>query len=312
MKLAGKRVLVIGARGMLAADVIPLLAEKGAELSLADLRPGELCGVQVLPCDLTRSAELHKFLDAARPEVVLNLAAYTAVDAAEKDYHPAFAVNGMGPAYAAAWTAANGAVLVHISTDYVFGGDSEAARHRKPFREDQQMFPCGIYGESKRMGEEMVRAIAPGASLIVRTSWLHGLAGPNFVDTIRRAARERAAAKDPLPLRVVNDQFGSPTWSVWLGEVLVELIERGARGTFHASSRGDISWYDFAQEIVAREAPAVQVLPQTSAELSRPAPRPAYSTLDLTKLESLLGRPCPGWKTGLEHHLRARNEAEHV
>lgn len=304
--ISGNSVLVIGARGMLASDVIPLLKERDNRLSLCDLIGGDLDGLPVQTCDLADRVSVARVLDLEKPKIIMNLAAFTAVDAAEKDYSKAFAVNGMGPAILANWANLNSAMVVHISTDYVFGGDAELARLRAPIPETHPTQPCGIYGESKRMGEEMVRAIAPESSLILRTSWLHGLGGPNFVDTIRKVLHERLKSGENTPLRVVDDQIGSPTYSKWLAEVMLELVDRNARGTFHTCSRGDISWFEFAKEIAAIEAPSVPVHPQTSSELSRPAPRPPYSTLDVSKLEKFLGKECPSWKDGLRAHLDLR------
>ena len=312
MNLSGLSVAVFGAGGMLAADVIPLLLARGVKLTLLDRVPGEKHGLPVLGCDLTKESEVSASLAACKPQLILNLAAYTAVDAAEKEYNAAFAVNGMGPGFLARWCKKNSCRLIHVSTDYVFGGDEELKILRKPIPETRVTSPCGIYGESKRMGEELVLAHGADCSVIVRTSWLHGLNGPNFVDTIRRVLHERKNSPEKAPLRVVNDQFGSPTWCPWLATVLLDLAEKDAVGIFHACSHGDISWQDFAAAIAEIEKIDVPVLPQSSAELNRPAPRPPYSTLDVQKLESFLGRSAPSWREGLELHLAARREVSHV
>lgn len=308
MNLSDCSVAVIGANGMLAADVLPLLQQKGARLALFDRFASERAGTPVLPCDVTQAHQVAAALSSCQAKLIFNLSAYTAVDLAEKEYSSAFAVNGMGPGHLARWAKANAAHLVHISTDYVFGGDKELAIARTPISETRPTTPCGVYGESKRMGEELVLAHAPEYSLIVRTSWLHGTAGPNFVDTIRRVLHEKIGKGDHSPLKVVNDQFGSPTWCGWLAETLVALVEKDARGIYHASSRGNISWQEFAQAIAEIERIDIPVLPQSSAELNRPAPRPPYSTLDVSKLERFLDISCPSWKVGLEAHLRKRRE----
>lgn len=297
---------------MLAAEVVPLLARTGCRLALFDLKPGVKDGFDIAALDITNPSQVDECLSSVRPAVIYNLAAYTAVDAAEKDYRAAFAVNGAAPGNLARLAVKLDSLLVHISTDYVFGGDPELSRNPQPIAEDHLLLPCGIYGESKRMGEELVRAIAPAHSLIVRTSWLHGVHGPNFVDTIRRVLLERDRTDDLTPLRVVSDQIGSPTWCGWLAQVLVDLVEKKARGTFHAASRGNISWFDFATAIAKSEDSRVPVNPQTSVELNRPAPRPSFSTLDVRKLEAFLGRPCPSWQEGLEEHLRRRRGEAHV
>ena len=159
------------------------------------------------------------------------------------------------------------------------------------------MYPCGVYGHSKRFGDELVSRILPNHSLIIRTSWLHGVHGPNFIDSILRFAKQREE------IRVVNDQTGSPTWSSWLAEIMLALLMKDARGVFNATSRGDITWFDFATEIVRLAGLQTRVLPQTTEELNRPAPRPVYSTLELSKLEAFLGKPCIDWKEGVAAHM---------
>lgn len=298
----GKRVLITGARGMLASDLIPCLKTAGMTLWLSDLIPGESAEQQIHRLDICDLNACEREARNFAPSVIINCAAYTNVDRAESEEDLAFRLNADGPAILAEVAHKVGAGLVHVSTDYVFGAALKPGDARQPFREEDEAVPCGVYGRSKWAGERRVREILPGAHLIVRTSWLHGIHGPNFVDTMLRLGGERDE------LRVVNDQVGSPTWSKWLAEVISELVQKDACGTFHASSHGDISWFEFAKEIFELAGLPVRVLPQTTSELGAPAPRPAYSTLDLKKLETMLGRKCPSWRQGLTAHIALRRK----
>ena len=282
---------------MLAADLIPALRAAGANLLLADLREG---ADGVLPLDICDGAAVDAIMQRHTPSWIVNCAAYTAVDKAETDYDAAFKVNAVGVAELARAARANRASMLHISTDYVFGGKGHGDLPREPLTESATLRPCGIYGHSKRFGEELLSANLPGEHLLVRTSWLHGVGGPNFVDTMLKLGAEK-----PM-LKIVNDQYGSPTWTGWLAGVLVSLLERGAKGVYHAASRGGITWYDFAKEIFRQSGDTVDVQTQTSEELARPAPRPPYSVLAVDKLEQLLGKPCITWQECVTGHLQAR------
>lgn len=269
------RILITGAAGMLGSELARRLPDAVA--------------TDVAELDITGEIDLPAI------DWIVNCAAYTAVDRAETDAVRAFAINATGPTNLARAARRRGARLLHLSSDYVFSGGST------PYREDHPPAPVGVYGRSKHEGDVAVMRELPDAHLIVRTSWLHGVGGPNFVDAILRQADAGG------PLRVVADQIGSPTWARWLAGVLVRLIDLDARGVYHASSRGNISWFEFAREIVRLAGLDVEVHPQTTAELGRPAPRPAYSTLDVSKLEAILGEPCPSWQDGLREHLQERN-----
>lgn len=294
-KISGQRVLVLGAGGMLAGDVVPQLRARKAELFLADIRPGNRQNIEIVAADLTNVKATQKLVADTKPNWIVNCAAYTAVDQQEGSYDLAFAVNSQGPFHLAEAAGKHGAKLLHLSTDYVFGRLGNNGK--QPWKEDDEVHPCGIYGHSKFYGEELVRRVLPDDHLIVRTAWLHGLEGANFVHTMLRIGREQGKVK------VVDDQIGSPTWAWWLGQVLIDLMERDARGTFHATSRGNISWFDFAREIFDQAGIQVELARQTTEELRRPAPRPSYSTLALEKLEAFLGRPCQTWQEGVKGHL---------
>lgn len=293
------RVLVTGSRGMLAQHFLGRMHGLASELRLTDLRVDSKAP-QVQPLNITDERAVESEVKTFAPHWIINCAAYTAVDNAETNYGDAFAVNALGPRNLARAARKVGARLLHISSDYVFGAPiSCPPEQKRPWREDDDFAPCGIYGHSKRLGDDFVLDNLPEDHLILRPSWLHGTHGPNFVHTILRLAQEKSE------LKVVHDQIGSPTWAEWLAKVMVQLIERDARGSFNTSSRGNISWFDFAREVVAQAGLNTVILPQTSSELGRPAPRPAFSTLDVSKLESSLGEQCLDWRDGIKEHLAA-------
>lgn len=285
---------------MLGIDVCSALRQQSIQLTQADSRIDAQAPAETVRCDITSAGNVRDLIFDTKPDWVVNCAAYTAVDKAEEDRDIAFLVNATGPANIAQAVKASGGRMLHVSTDYVFGAATSVDGRRRPFREDDMPHPCGIYGHSKRDGDDLVLSILADRALLLRTSWLHGIHGPNFVDTILKYSAERTE------LTVVDDQIGSPTFAGWLAGVISALIERDASGIFHATSRGGISWYDFAEGICARAGRVVTLIRQSTAELNRPAPRPAYSVLDTSKLENFLGEACWDWQRGLEEHLKAR------
>ncbi|WP_462186855.1 dTDP-4-dehydrorhamnose reductase [Frankia sp. CcWB2] len=268
------RFLVTGAAGQLGADLCRLLEARAAE---PDSGVYGWAGLTRAEFDITDSARVRAVLrDQARPAktqgrlVVFNTAAWTNVDAAESDEAGAYAVNATGPAHLAAACAEVGATLIHISTDYVFDG-----RAAKPYEVDDPTGPVSAYGRTKLAGEEAVRGLLPDASYVVRTAWIYGRTGSNFVKTISRLARERDT------LSVVDDQVGSPTWSADLASGLIELASSAApTGVYHCTNAGETTWFGFAREIVAAlgQDPA-KVTPTTTEAFPRPARRPAYAVL---------------------------------
>ena len=278
---AAVRILVTGAGGMLAQAVLPALERAGHAVTA-------LSRTQL---DVTRAADVHRAVASARPDWVCHLAAYTDVDGCESRLEHALAVNGEGAGHAAAAARDAGAAVLSVSTDYVFPGDDPAPR-----RETDAVGPMSAYGRSKLAGEEAVRDANPRHA-IVRTAWLYGRGGKNFVDTIR--ARALAGA----PLAVVDDQRGSPTWTEDLALVLVSLMEKSATGTFHATSEGDCTWHEFAREICDRAGTPVEITRQSSAQLARPARRPAYSVLDTSRLRHTLGHGLPHWRDALARYV---------
>lgn len=234
-----------------------------------------------------------------KPEVIVNSAAYTAVDKAEDEREIAFAVNRDGAANTARAAKAVGARLMHVSTDYVFAGDGSA-----PLAESAPVEPLNVYGLSKLAGEEEVLRILGDRALVVRTASLHGQRGENFVHTMLKLFAERPVVK------VVHDQMMSPTWAGWLAEAMLDLAKIGCGGVLHAACAGGISWYDFAAEIMALAQPKLadgsvcRIEPTTVADFPRPARRPRYSVLDCSKLAQVLGRPPMAWRDGLRAHLK--------
>ena len=242
--------------------------------------------------DITDGPGLAYWMEAFRPELVINCAAFTQVDRCETERDRAMSINGDALAGLVAAVDQIEARLIHISSDYVFNGEAEA-----PYREDSPTGPRSVYGESKLRGEE--EAMRYRRTLVVRASWLFGPGGPNFVTTISRLLRNSEA-----PLRVVDDQVGCPTYTPFLARALWDLAERDATGIFHYSNRGAVSWYGFAKEIANFVAPGAEVEPVATSEFPRPAPRPAYSVLDTKHFEAAVGRRVEPWLAGLAAYLQ--------
>jgi dTDP-4-dehydrorhamnose reductase len=270
-------ILVVGANGMLGTDLLRVL-------------PGDVRGVDIDGIDVTSFESTRRVLLTLRPTVVVNAAAYTDVDGCESNRELAMQVNGEGVAHLAMAAREIGAKLVHISTDYVFDGQGTT-----PLLEDDPTNPLSVYGESKLAGELNARLLAD--HLIVRTQWLYGINGRNFVETMLRLGKEREE------IAVVDDQIGSPTWTYDLSLAIKALIDNGCRGTYHAANAGCCSWNGFARTIFEETGLEVVVKPMATADLDRPAPRPLYSVLDCRKLIADTGfRPGP-WQDALRKYL---------
>jgi dTDP-4-dehydrorhamnose reductase len=266
--------MVTGAKGMLGTDATQLLQARGHQVVAVDL--GDL--------ELTDPTAVKAALSDV--DVVLNCAAWTAVDEAEDHEEAALVANATIPAVLGRAAAATRTRLVHISTDYVFAGDAVS-----PYAEDAATSPGTAYGRTKVAGELAVRAALPDAHLIVRTAWLYGAHGDCFPKTIARLAAERGTVS------VVDDQVGQPTWTCDVADLVLRLVDRGApAGTYHATSRGRTSWFGFARAVVAAAGldPSI-VTPVDSAAFERPAPRPAYSVLGHEALERLGIAPIGEW-----------------
>jgi dTDP-4-dehydrorhamnose reductase len=269
-------------------DLVNLLRRQGADVAAPDTQR----------LDLLRPQTVRDAVRDARPHWVINCAAYTQVDGAEQDRETAFAVNRDGARVLAEAAAAAQAWMLQVSTDFVFSGQSSA-----PYTEDDPTGPLGVYGESKRDGELAVQR-ACASSIVVRTAWLYGVHGNNFVKTMLRLAAQRDE------LRVVSDQTGTPTWTQDLAGALWTLMQEPQAGVFHFSDAGQASWHEFADAIV-QEARALgfpvqaqRVVPITTAEYPTPAQRPAYSVLSKAKIERLLAAPIPHWRDSLRAMLK--------
>jgi len=275
-------ILVVGANGMLGHDLMKVLS-------------GDIRGVDIGDIDITSIESVRRVLLTLKPAVIINAAAYTDVDGCETNREVAMRVNGEGVGNLAAIAGEIGARLVQISTDYIFDGSKGS-----PYMEDDLARPLSVYGESKLAGEINAGRVAD--HLIVRTQWLYGMHGKNFVETMLRLAGERDE------LAVVDDQIGSPTWTVDLSMAIRALLEKGCRGTYHAVNAGHCSWNAFAGAIFAEAGLTIKVNPLSTVELDRPAPRPLYSTLDCAKLAGDIGfRPQP-WRDALRKYLVMRGK----
>jgi dTDP-4-dehydrorhamnose reductase len=272
------RLLVTGAAGMLGRDVVAAAGDAGHEA--VALARGDL--------DITYPNAVQAAVAAARPDAIVNCAAWTDVDGAETAEAQATAVNGRGAGLLAHAAAEVGALLVHVSSDYVFDGTATEA-----YAEDAPTGPQGAYGRSKLAGEQAVAA-AGGRSAIVRSAWLFGPHGKNFVDTMRRLGAEREE------IAVVDDQVGCTTYTGHLAPALVEIAERGVTGILHVAGGGSCSWFELAQATFEETGLQCRVRPQSTAELGRPAPRPAYSVLASTRDDV---PRLPAWRDGLKAHL---------
>ena len=275
------RLLVFGASGIVGRATVAEAARRGWPVA----------GLGHADADVTDSRAVADAFARHAPELVVNCAAMTAVDRCEGERDRAFAVNAEAVGVLAAAAIAARARLVLVSTDYVFAGDAD-----RPYREDDPTGPRSVYGASKLEGER--RALASPGALVVRTSWVFGAGGPNFVDTVAGRLRRREG-----PLRVVTDQVGGPTYAPFLAKALADLGESGAAGTIHYQNREAVSWFELARAVADAVAPGAEILPATTAEVPRPAPRPAWSVLDVARFEALVGRPVERWRDGLHEHL---------
>jgi dTDP-4-dehydrorhamnose reductase len=283
-----KKILVTGARGMLGTELVPVL--RGS---------AEVVGVDVEDFDITDADETRAAIDSVSPDVVVNCAGYTDVDGAETERELAFAINATGAGNVASGAAAAGARVLQIGTDYVFDGSK-----KEPYLEADEPAPLNVYGETKLAGEREV-AKATADHLIVRTSWLYGSAGRNFVETILSLAEREDT------LRVVVDQVGTPTFARDLAVILKELAASGATGVVNATNSGSCSWFGFARailELAGRDG--VSVLPVASSAFPRPARRPTNSLLDLGRLVSLVGWEPRPWREALTEYIAERQTGE--
>lgn len=271
------RILVTGANGMLARDLCPMLED--ADFEVIETTRNEL--------DVTDELQVRRVISDVKPDYVIHCAAYTNVDKAEEEPETAELVNAKSAEYIAKACNSNNAVMIYISTDYVFDGTKKT-----PYVPEDTTNPTGAYGLSKLHGEEAVRKFCP-AHYIIRTSWLYGHHGKNFVETMISLAEK-------TELKVVDDQVGCPTWTVDLSDAIISFIdEEPPFGTYHACGAGSTSWYGFAKEIFDLMSLNVKLIPCTTEEFPRPAKRPAYSVMDNDGL-------LRDWKQALQEYIELR------
>jgi dTDP-4-dehydrorhamnose reductase len=279
-------ILLLGARGQLGRALRPALNALG-DVTVATRSDA----------DLTDAPALRRLVRGVKPSLIVNAAAYTAVDAAEDDIRTAEKVNAEAPAILAEEAARERAGLLHYSTDYVFDGRGE-----RPYRETDPTRPQTVYGRTKREGERAVLTVMEGhPHWILRTSWLYGPGGDHFVSTMLRLGKERGA------LQVVDDQIGAPTSALWLAEATARLVKNAyarddhsaTSALYHAVARGQTSWYGFARAIFHHYEMDVPVEPVSTEAFSRPAPRPAYSVLDTARLREAFGIEPSSWSRQL-------------
>ena len=287
------RILVTGARGLLGSEVVRAAAARGHDT--VPLGHDDL--------DVTDAERVLAAVTAESPDRIVHCAAYTAVDGAEAEPDVASRVNRDGTRNVARAAAASASGMVYVSTDFVFDGLEHA-----PYLPDHPVAPLSVYGRTKRDGEEAVLEVAAQGAhgafrpLIVRTGWLYGAEGRNFVDAmVERAARGEA-------LRVVDDQTGGPTWARNVADILVELMEREVDGIWHVADRGEATWLELARTAVRLSGLEANVGGVSTAEWGAPAPRPPYSVLDVTRTERLLGRRMEPWPEALARFLGTEGE----
>ncbi len=287
------KLLITGVNGQLGQTLVQLLQSESnpfGELPPA-CKNAEIIGADIADLDIADLGATLTFLEAHRPDAVINCAAMTNVDACETDYETAMKVNAMGTAHLAQACQAIGAKFVHVSTDYVFAGNAQT-----PYCEWDIPAPNTGYGKSKYLGEQMALSLCQ-RTFVVRTSWLYSLVGNNFVKTMRRLGAQKES------ISVVCDQRGNPTNALDLAYHLLLLVTTQEYGIYHCTGEGECSWYDFATEIMRLSHLSCKVNPCTSAEYPSKTPRPAYSSLRNLHLECTVGNHMRPWQTALEEAI---------
>jgi len=279
------KILVTGAHGQLGKELVELLVKKH-----------DVKGLGKDQLDITNEDQCIQVITDFKPDVIIHCAAYTAVDLAETEEDLAYKINAYGTRNLAVTAEQNGAKLCYISTDYVFDG-----RSSKPYREYDNTNPLSVYGKSKRAGERLCQTLS-SRYFIVRTSWVYGLNGANFVKTMLKLAKERDT------LKVVNDQVGSPTYTLDLAKFLEELVQTEKYGVYHATNSGVCSWYDFACAIFEESGMAINVEPCTTEEFPRPALRPRYSAMEHLSIRANGFKELRPWREGLKSFLKEMME----
>ncbi len=283
------RVLVTGARGQLGTDLVAILSGRY-----------EVTGTDLPELDICSAEAVRQLVADVKPDLVIHAAAMTDVDGCESKADLAMAVNADGTRNVAQAAAEGGARLIYYSTDYVFDGEKPV-----PYVESDPPDPRTVYGRSKLAGEEAVRELVPDHA-ILRIAWVYGLNGKNFVKTMAglgvKQLAKRAAGEN-MPLKVVNDQFGNPTWTVDIVRQTMRVIDDGLKGTFHSTSEGEATWYQLASSVFEYLELEVQVEPCTTTEFPRPAPRPTRSTLENERLKQAGANVMVDYRTSLREFI---------
>jgi dTDP-4-dehydrorhamnose reductase len=289
-------ILITGSKGQLGNELIDMLKTGKSEIGLISpaYEGADITDVDIDTLDITDVRAVLDFMDGKRFDLIINCAAMTNVDACESDRTAAMKANAIGARNMAVVADRSGAKIVHVSTDYVFGG-----RASMPYCEWDIPVPATVYGKSKLLGERYVRESC-ARSFIVRTSWLYGRVGNNFVKTIVKLASEKEQIK------VVNDQMGSPTNANDLAHHILKVALTDEYGIYHCAGNGICSWYDFATEIVRLAGLACAVVPCTTDEFPRPAPRPAYSKMEHLMLPCTVGDEMRSWEDALGAFMKDR------
>jgi dTDP-4-dehydrorhamnose reductase len=276
------KVLVTGAAGMLARDLVPCLEKRGHDV----LAPPES------DLDITNIAAIRKWASSFNPKMIINCAAYTKVDQAEREEHLASIINGVAVQNLCLVCQEADIPLVHFSTDYVFDG-----ANNEPYTIHDHPNPINAYGRTKLLGEKYVMWLL-NRFYLVRTSWLFGIHGPNFIETMLKLAQKQKQVS------VVNDQRGCPTWTQHLSEAVVSLIESGRYGVYHATNSGPTTWFEYAREIFRMAGTGTEVRPITSDQFPTAAARPKNSVLDPFPLPEATGREMPRWQEAIAQYLQ--------
>ncbi len=289
------KILITGATGQLGTQLCEIiragkseLGEIPSEYKNADVIATDINSTECLNLDITDKQQVDKILNKFKPDILINCSAYTNVDGCETDSLMAFKVNSLGVRNLAIACEQVGTKLVHISTDYVFSGIGNT-----PFCEYDVPNPQSVYGKTKLQGEEYLKTFCK-KHFIIRTAWLYGYNGANFVKTIMRVAKQNGT------LKVVNDQIGNPTNAVDLAHHILLVANTQEYGTYHCTGEGICSWFDFATKIVELAKIDAEVLPCTTQEFPRPAKRPEYSALENGMLKATVGNYMRGWQQALE------------
>jgi dTDP-4-dehydrorhamnose reductase len=294
------KILITGANGQLGRELTKqYLEHKNIELILTDIGDFDIIKynyqdnkvVNKVSLDITNEINVNEVINEYKPDIVINCAAYTAVDKCEADKESAYKINALGPKYLAVATSSIGSEIVQVSTDYVFDGEGNT-----PLIETDEVNPQTVYGRTKLQGEILVRE-NNSKHYVVRTAWLYG-DGDNFVKTMIKLSETNKV------LKVVNDQKGTPTSTVDLSRVIIRLIESKAYGLYHCTCKGECTWYDLAKEIFKIKGIDVDVTPCTTDEFPRPASRPKYSVLRNYGLENSIGDITKEWRISLEKYVK--------